>query len=74
MLRDGDVFGPVVNLAARAAGEAAPSEVVLPTVLAHELDMQGSSIGPRPLHGFTDAIDLTRLGAPDGNAHAGGLQ
>jgi adenylate cyclase len=74
MLRDGDVFGPVVNLAARAAGQAAPSEVVLPTWLAHELDTQGSSIGPRPLHGLTDAIDLTRLGAPDGDAHPGGFR
>ena len=66
MLRDGDVFGPVVNLAARAAGEAAPSDVVIPTSLAHELELRGTSIGPRHLHGFTDAIDLTRLGADRG--------
>ena len=68
MLRDGDVFGPVVNLAARAAGEAAPSDVVIPTSLALELELRGTSIGPRHLHGFTDAIDLTRLGATEGGA------
>ena len=30
MLRDGDVFGPVVNLAARAAKVAGPGEVAAP--------------------------------------------
>jgi adenylate cyclase len=61
MLRDGDVFGRVVNLAARAAGEAAPNDVVIPTSLAHELGLQGTSLGPRRLRGFADAIDLTRF-------------
>lgn len=61
MLRDGDVFGPVVNLAARAAAEAAPSDVVVPTSLADELGLRGTAVGPRRLRGFADTIDLTRL-------------
>jgi adenylate cyclase len=61
MLRDGDVFGHVVNLAARAAAEAAPNDVVVPTSLVHELGLGGTSIGPRRLRGFAEAVDLTRL-------------
>jgi adenylate cyclase len=61
MLRDGDVFGHVVNLAARAVAEAAPNEVVVPTSLARQLGLPGTTIGPRPLRGFTEAVDLTKL-------------
>jgi class 3 adenylate cyclase len=61
MLRDGDVFGPVVNLAARVVAEAGPSEVVAPATLAHNIGLPTYSLGARRLKGFAAEIELVRL-------------
>jgi class 3 adenylate cyclase len=62
LLRDGDVFGPVVNLAARAVKLAAPGEVVTPTELA-----AAAGVKAQPLTGqLTDLapdVELCRLDA-----------
>jgi adenylate cyclase len=61
LLRDGDVFGPVVNLAARAVKLAAPAEVVVPQGVATAAGLQSESLGSRSLKGFDEAIELCRL-------------
>ena len=60
-LRDGDVFGSVVNLAARAVALAGPNEVVVPTSLANKLKLSSVSLGPRHLRGFKEEVDLSRI-------------
>ncbi len=63
--KDGDVFGPVVNLAARVVREAAPGEVL---VAAPGIDdAEGTSVrlepvGTRLLKGFADPVLLYRVG------------
>lgn len=61
MLRDGDVFGPVVNLAARAVGEAGANEVLVTASVADAVRRRVSPIGPRRLKGFDEEIELFRL-------------
>jgi adenylate cyclase len=61
MLRDGDVFGPVVNLAARVVAEAGPSEVVTSAALARNIGLRAASLGPRRLKGFAAEIELVTL-------------
>jgi class 3 adenylate cyclase len=61
MLRDGDVFGPVVNLAARMVAEAGSSEVLVPASLAASLAFRAVPLGSRHLKGFANAIELVRL-------------
>ena len=64
LLRDGDVFGPVVNLAARAVKIAAAGEVVAPVALAAAAGIRGQPLGERELKGFGDHVELCRLLAP----------
>jgi adenylate cyclase len=64
LLRDGDVFGPVVNLAARAVKVAAAGEVVAPAALATAAGIQAEPLGRHQLKGFDEAIELCRLIAP----------
>ena len=62
LLRDGDVFGPVVNLAARAVKVAAPDEVVAPLEFAAAADcVVAGPLGRRELKGFEDDVALCRL-------------
>jgi adenylate cyclase len=61
MMRDGDVFGPVVNLAARAVDLAQRSEVVVPAAVAHAAGMTSKPLGGRRLKGFEHEIELCRL-------------
>lgn len=61
MLRDGDVFGPIVNLAARAVNMAGPNEVVVPAALAKAADLTSESIGSYDLKGFADPVELHRI-------------
>ena len=61
MLRDGDVFGPVVNLAARAVKVAAAGEVVAPRAVAAAAGIQAEPLGRHQLKGFDDDVDLCRL-------------
>lgn len=61
MLRDGDVFGPVVNLAARIVGVAPPNEVVVPVDMARAGGLPNRSIGPHTLKGWEEAMELCAL-------------
>jgi adenylate cyclase len=60
VLRDGDVFGPIVNLAARAAKVAAPGEVVAPAAVAAAAGIPAEPVGHEALEGFDD-VELCRL-------------
>lgn len=64
LLRDGDVFGPVVNLAARAVKMAAPCEVVAPTAVAVAAGIKAEPLDQHQIKGFDDHIELCRLIAP----------
>jgi len=63
LTRNGDVFGPVVNLAARAVKLAAAGEVVTPAALAAVAGIEATPLGRHRLKGFTDDVDLCRLTA-----------
>lgn len=64
LLRDGDVFGPVVNLAARAVKIAAAGEVVAPAALAASASIPAQALGQHELKGFSNSVELCRLLAP----------
>jgi adenylate cyclase len=64
LLRDGDVFGPVVNMAARAVKAAAPGEVVAPPAVASAAGVSAESRGRHALKGFGDDVELCRLVDP----------
>jgi len=61
MMRDGDVFGPVVNLAARAVKAASAGEVVAPAAVATAAGVRAAPLGPRQLKGLGGGIELYRL-------------
>jgi adenylate cyclase len=61
MLRDGDVFGPVVNLAARAVKEAAAGEVLASPGVVAAANVPSHALGERPLKGVGPAVELVRL-------------
>jgi class 3 adenylate cyclase len=63
LLRDGDVFGPVVNLAARAVKIAGPGEVVAPVGLAMAAGVDAEPLGLHQLSGFDEDVELCRLTA-----------
>jgi adenylate cyclase len=60
LLRDGDVFGPVVILAARAANVAATGEVVAPAAVAAAAGIPAEPWAHDQLRGFDD-VKLCRL-------------
>jgi adenylate cyclase len=63
LTRDGDYFGPVVNLAARAVKLAEPSSVLASdrTARAAPDGYTFTSVGARPLKGFDERVELFRL-------------
>jgi adenylate cyclase len=61
MLRDGDVFGPVVNLAARAVKVANPGEIVASQDIASAAGRSSKPLGKHVLKGFDDQIQLCRV-------------
>ena len=61
MLRDGDVFGPVVNLAARLAKAAQPGEVVATADVSDASGLRSETRGRHRLKGSTDEVELRRL-------------
>lgn len=66
MLRDGDVFGPVVNLAARVVTVAGPNEVVVTSDLSATVDAPSVALGALVLKGVATPVELCRLeGSPD---------
>jgi adenylate cyclase len=59
--RDGDVFGQVVNLAARLVAVAEPDQIVVDVEAARRLDDDGVTtqcLGTRALRGFDDPIEV----------------
>lgn len=64
LLRDRDVFGPVVNLAARAVRVAAAGEVVAPKAVAVAAGIHAEALGRQRPKGFDDDVELCRLLAP----------
>jgi adenylate cyclase len=61
LLRDGDVFGPIVNLAARAVKLAGPGEVLASPAVAAAAGLRAESLGSQSLKGFESGIELSRL-------------
>jgi hypothetical protein len=61
MMRDGDVFGPVVNLAARAVKVAQPGEVLVTADLAETACLRTEPRGLHRLEGVTSDVELRRL-------------
>ncbi len=66
LMRDGDYFGPVVNMASRVADLAVPLEVLATTTVRDALDAAASPItvvpaGRRMLKGFDEAVDLVSI-------------
>jgi adenylate cyclase len=64
--RDGDLYGPVVNRAARLVAEAEPGQIVVDAETARRLDASTSgatvrSLGKRMLQGFDDPVELFAL-------------
>jgi adenylate cyclase len=61
MMRDGDVFGPVVNLAARAVKAAQPGEVLVTADLADAAGLRTEPRGVHRLKGVTGDIELRHV-------------
>jgi class 3 adenylate cyclase len=61
MRRDGDVFGPVVNLASRVVDEAAPAEVLATAEVAALAGCRSEPAGRRRIKGVEGDVDLRRL-------------
>jgi adenylate cyclase len=61
MLRDGDIFGPVVTLASRAVEMARPGEVVTTAEVASSAGLPNVALGPHRLSGIRGQVVLHRL-------------
>ena len=61
--RDGDLFGPVVNLAARLVATASPDEIVVDDETARRLGngVTVRPLGTRRLQGFDDPVEVYAL-------------
>ncbi|HEY8215717.1 MAG TPA: adenylate/guanylate cyclase domain-containing protein [Acidimicrobiia bacterium] len=61
--RDGDLYGPVVNLAARLVATAAPEQIVVDAETARRLGngVTIESLGTRRLQGFDDPVEVYGL-------------
>jgi adenylate cyclase len=64
LLRDGDVYGPVVNLAARAVKVAEAGEVVTSPTVAAAAGITAKPLDRYELKGFDDDVALCRLLPP----------
>jgi len=64
--RDGDVFKPVVNRAARLVEMAEPEQIVCDAEAARRLGERTAavSLGRRSLHGFDDPVEVYAVAAP----------
>jgi adenylate cyclase len=63
LARSGDFFGPTVNLAARLAEQAVPSEVLATPDVTEAAGRQLGSAGRRMLKGFADPVEVVSLTA-----------
>jgi adenylate cyclase len=65
VVRDGDVYGRTVNIAARVAGQAGAGELlVTDAVLQHVAGLAAESVGEVRLKGIADPVRLWRLPSP----------
>jgi adenylate cyclase len=59
LVREGDLFGPVVNLASRLVGTAGAGQIVLDEEVARRVGMAGIvALGPRAVAGFDEPVDV----------------
>jgi adenylate cyclase len=64
LVRYGDCFGPVVNLAARLVAQAPPCTVVAPATLTKPIEAAGlavTRVGAWTLRGFEDDVEVVRV-------------
>lgn len=61
LLRDGDVFGPVVNLAARAVKAARPGQIITPAAFGMAAAVATEPVGPTDLKGLDEPVELATL-------------
>ena len=61
LLRDGDVFGPVVNLAARAVKLAEPCQLVAPDIVLATAGFDAEPVTAAPLKGFDISVSLASV-------------
>jgi adenylate cyclase len=64
LVRYGDCFGPVVNLAARLVAQAPPRTVVAPAALTKQIEAAGFGVvrvGAWTLRGFEDDVEVGRV-------------
>jgi adenylate cyclase len=65
LARYGDLFGPVVNLAARLVAQAEPRTVLAPAAIAREIEATGTftpnASGAVSLRGFDDDVEIVRV-------------
>ena len=61
MLRDGDAFGPVVNLAARAVKLARPDEVVVTLAVAAASGLPSEPRGRQKMKGISEDVEFVSL-------------
>jgi adenylate cyclase len=61
MMRDGDVFGPVVNLASRVVDEAGAAEVLATAEVAELAGCSSEPAGRRRVRGVEEAVELRRI-------------
>ena len=59
--RDGDVFGSVVNLAARIVKAASPGDVLTTADVARDVALRSEPQGVKRLKGVTNQVELQRL-------------
>jgi class 3 adenylate cyclase len=70
LTRDGDCFGPTVNLAARLVAVAAPDEALVDEITREDAaiaGVQATTLGPRDVRGFTQPVNVAVIRA-DGSA------
>jgi adenylate cyclase len=62
LVRYGDVFGPVVNLAARLVAQARPGSVLAPAALVPEVPaFTAAPLGAVPLRGFDAPVEIVEI-------------
>ena len=64
IVREGDVFGRTVNVAARISDQAGPGELLTTAMLAASLGAEGlrsEPVGPVSLQGIAEPLDLARI-------------
>ena len=63
--RDGDLYGPVVNLAARLVATAAPEQIVVDAETVRRLGngVAARSLGTHRLEGFDEPVEVFALDA-----------